>query len=195
MILYQVVLIRVCSDTAYHFASATTLLLGCALKAPSDEVAQDCVAKSQETIKHLRNIKNATGWDLADVCLSQCETATHRMGDGTFLDFRRQRTARPSRPNISPPSTSVDGPRAAHARTARGDEVDSSFSRSTNVHRDTTPDGLFDTRETQFDFGTHEFSGMYGLDTMPGDQWHEMNDYLEPNLWEFPGSVDEQLKF
>ncbi|KAH8768509.1 fungal-specific transcription factor domain-containing protein [Hyaloscypha finlandica] len=75
--------------TAYHFASAATLILRCALEAANDDIARECVASAQLLISHLRKFKDESNWDLSGVCLSQCEEVVRRMSEGTVLDFRR----------------------------------------------------------------------------------------------------------
>ncbi|KAH8901631.1 1-aminocyclopropane-1-carboxylate [Thozetella sp. PMI_491] len=85
--------------TAYHFASAATLMMRCALEAQSDSVADDCVSSARTLIDHLRKLKSEANWDLADICLGQCETTVKRMGEDGYLKFWR-RTKEVGRPRL-----------------------------------------------------------------------------------------------
>ncbi|KAL3418565.1 fungal specific transcription factor domain-containing protein [Phlyctema vagabunda] len=81
--------------TAYHFSSATTLILRCALEAENDETARECVTSARTLIDHLRKAKDEEGWDLAEICLAQCETVVQQVCDGDYLGFRRRNTDSP----------------------------------------------------------------------------------------------------
>ena len=76
--------------TAYHFMSAATLMMRCAFEAQSDSIAHDCVANAQALIVYLRDRKDNAHWDLADICLGQCETTIKQMSDSEFFEFRRR---------------------------------------------------------------------------------------------------------
>ncbi len=77
-------------DTAYHFTSAATLILRCALEADNDDTARDCVSQASLLIASLRQAKDKFKWDLADICLTNCEAVVAKMSDGDYLDFRRR---------------------------------------------------------------------------------------------------------
>ncbi|EXJ82597.1 hypothetical protein A1O3_06410 [Capronia epimyces CBS 606.96] len=77
--------------TAYHFASAAILILRCGLEATSDEVARDCVSAARALVEHLRRAKDEAKWDLADICLSQCESVVHQLNDEAYLRHGRRR--------------------------------------------------------------------------------------------------------
>ncbi|KEF63790.1 uncharacterized protein A1O9_01768 [Exophiala aquamarina CBS 119918] len=178
-----------------HFASATTLLLGCALEAPSDEIAHGCVLKAQGMVQYLRMVKNDTGWDLADVCLAQCETITHRMSDGTYLDFRRQRAARFQNSSISQPSASNTGSSLTQM-TPNTDEPITDVPGGTElpIQSGDAAEELLDVRGSQFDFGAQEVGGLYGLNTLLDNQWGEFGYISEPHMWEYSG-LGEHPKF
>ncbi|KAL4943982.1 hypothetical protein BDV06DRAFT_123172 [Aspergillus oleicola] len=76
--------------TAYHFTSAATLTLRCALEAESAETAQECVASAKKLIDFLRRMKNDAGWDLADICLGQCEAVVDKLCDVESLEMWRR---------------------------------------------------------------------------------------------------------
>lgn len=78
---------------AYHFASAATLMMRCALEAHDDSVAVNCVDSARMLIDHLEKIKSQTRWDLADICLNQCETTVKHMSDKHNLGMWRRRKA------------------------------------------------------------------------------------------------------
>ncbi|RFU25191.1 hypothetical protein B7463_g11146, partial [Scytalidium lignicola] len=72
-------------------SSATTLILRCGLEAKSDNSANECLVMAKLLIDHLRQAKDEHNWDLADICLSQCEAVVLKMSeDGQYLDFRRR---------------------------------------------------------------------------------------------------------
>ncbi|KAH8799716.1 fungal-specific transcription factor domain-containing protein, partial [Xylogone sp. PMI_703] len=77
--------------TCYHMASATTLILRCGLETKSDHTASECLSMAKLLIDHLRSAKDTYNWDLADICLSQCEAVVRKMSeDGQYLGFRRR---------------------------------------------------------------------------------------------------------
>ncbi|KAI9729355.1 MAG: hypothetical protein M1834_006878 [Cirrosporium novae-zelandiae] len=68
--------------SAYHFTSATTLTLRCALEAENDDTARECITNAKDLINRLRSAKDNQGWDLAEICLAQCEAVVNQMWDG-----------------------------------------------------------------------------------------------------------------
>jgi hypothetical protein len=78
---------------AYHFASAATLMMRCALEAHDDRAAMGCIDSARRLIDHLAEIKSQTKWDLADICLNQCETTVKHMSDKQNLCMWRRRKA------------------------------------------------------------------------------------------------------
>lgn len=60
------------TDTAYHIASAATFLLRLAVSSPASE-AQSALAEASRVIHSLRRFRDEDGWDLGDICLTQCE--------------------------------------------------------------------------------------------------------------------------
>ncbi|KAL4901047.1 hypothetical protein BDW74DRAFT_187905 [Aspergillus multicolor] len=76
--------------TAYHFTSAATLTLRCALEAENADTAQDCVASAKKLIDFLRRMKNEVNWDLADICLGQCEAVVEKLCDTEYLEMWRK---------------------------------------------------------------------------------------------------------
>ncbi|KAL4802605.1 fungal-specific transcription factor domain-containing protein [Aspergillus unguis] len=76
--------------TAYHFTSAATLTLRCALEAENGEIAKECVTSAKKLIDFLRHMKNDVAWDLADICLGQCEAVVDRLFDGDNLELWRR---------------------------------------------------------------------------------------------------------
>lgn len=78
------------TDSAYHFTSAATLILRCALEADNDETAQACVHSASALLNRLRQLKDEANWDLSDMCLDQTSDIVTRMSDGDYLEFRRR---------------------------------------------------------------------------------------------------------
>ncbi|KAL2812969.1 fungal-specific transcription factor domain-containing protein [Aspergillus granulosus] len=76
--------------TAYHFTSAATLTLRCALEAETADTARECVASAKSLIDFLRQTKEESNWDLADICLGQCEAVVDRLCDTNNLDMWRK---------------------------------------------------------------------------------------------------------
>ncbi|KAL5334965.1 fungal-specific transcription factor domain-containing protein [Aspergillus crustosus] len=76
--------------TAYHFTSAATMTLRCALEAESADTAQECVTSAKKLIDFLRKMKNDMDWDLADICLGQCEAVVDRLCDISYLEIWRK---------------------------------------------------------------------------------------------------------
>lgn len=77
-------------DTAYHFVSAATLMMRCALETQSESVSRNCVEKANSLIDYLRHMKTETDWDLANICLGQCEITVKQMNQDHFTDIRRK---------------------------------------------------------------------------------------------------------
>ncbi|RDW82615.1 hypothetical protein BP6252_03727 [Coleophoma cylindrospora] len=110
--------------TAYHFSSATTLILRCALEAENDETARECVAGARTLIDHLRKARDEDGWDLAEICLAQCETVVQQVCDGDYLGFRRRNTESPrSSRQDSLISTPTINPSGLRTFNTPGDEL------------------------------------------------------------------------
>jgi hypothetical protein len=77
-------------DSAYHFTSAATVMLRCALEAENADAAQECVASAKKLIGFLRKMKNDVDWDLADICLGHCEAVVEKLSDSHYLDTWRR---------------------------------------------------------------------------------------------------------
>lgn len=52
--------------------------------------ARNCVASAKSLITYLRHAKDDLKWDLADICLSQCEGVVKTMSSESALDLRRR---------------------------------------------------------------------------------------------------------
>ena len=65
-------------------------MMRCALEAQTDGAADKCVTSARKLIDYLRKMKTDTNWDLADICLGQCETTVKQMSQGGYLEFRRR---------------------------------------------------------------------------------------------------------
>ncbi|OJJ42544.1 hypothetical protein ASPZODRAFT_76489 [Penicilliopsis zonata CBS 506.65] len=76
--------------TAYHFTSAATLILRCALEADNAETAQECVASAKTLVDLLRRARDTHNWDLADICLGQCGAVVDKLCDSSFLHTWRR---------------------------------------------------------------------------------------------------------
>lgn len=78
------------TDSAYHFASAVTLILRCALETEDDKIARECVASAKSLVDFLRNAKSDHNWDLGDICLNQSEEIVEKLSDRDYLTLRRR---------------------------------------------------------------------------------------------------------
>lgn len=85
-------------DSAYHFTSAATVMLRCALEAENSDTAQECVASTKRLIRFLRKMKNDVDWDLADICLGHCEAVIEKLSDCHYLDTWRRNPDRCQQP-------------------------------------------------------------------------------------------------
>lgn len=77
-------------DSAYHFTSAATVMLRCALEAENANTAQECVASAKKLVGFLRKTKNEVDWDLSDICLGHCEAVVEKLSDSHYLDTWRR---------------------------------------------------------------------------------------------------------
>lgn len=84
-------------DTAYHFVSATTMMMRCALEAESDTIARHCVAKAKALIDYLSAMKRDENWDLPAICLGQCEMTVRQMSESGLDEFRKRNDPKSAR--------------------------------------------------------------------------------------------------
>lgn len=89
-------------------------MLRCAVEAPTTEVANDCVADAQQLLLCLRKAKLESEWDIADVCLNQCEPIVRRFQKPNWLGQLRQRHSRARQTSLSPPSNAAGTLQPAH---------------------------------------------------------------------------------
>lgn len=68
-------------------------MMRCALEAQDDLVATSCVESARRLIDHLKKMKSQTNWDLADICLNQCEGTVKQMSQNNNLNLWRSRKA------------------------------------------------------------------------------------------------------
>lgn len=68
-------------------------MMRCALEAQEETVATGCVNSARRLIDHLKKMKAQTNWDLADICLNQCEGTVKQMGQNNNLNLWRSRKA------------------------------------------------------------------------------------------------------
>lgn len=102
-------LVYAMTDTAYHFSSAATLVMRCALETESNIVARHCMEKARSLIDYLRKMKVEADWDLANHCLSQCETWVREMSEGGLSEFRGRNGAHPGDPKCQRLSRTYHG--------------------------------------------------------------------------------------
>ncbi|KAJ9396058.1 transcriptional regulator family: Fungal Specific TF [Paecilomyces variotii] len=76
--------------SAYHFASAVTLILRCALETEDDNTARECVTSAKDLLDFLRAAKHNWNWDLGDICINQSETIVEKLTDNGYLASRRR---------------------------------------------------------------------------------------------------------
>ncbi|KAJ9194610.1 transcriptional regulator family: Fungal Specific TF [Paecilomyces variotii] len=76
--------------SAYHFASAVTLILRCALETEDDNTARECVTSAKDLLDFLRTAKHNWNWDLGDICINQSETIVEKLTDNDYLASRRR---------------------------------------------------------------------------------------------------------
>lgn len=119
-------------DIAYHFASAATLMMRCAIEAQDDAVSIDCVGNARRFMDHLKRMKTLANWDLADICLNQCETTVQNMSASDNLRAWRQKRAHlqrnTARTNVSQdPPEGLDVPSEIAASFGQGSFTAGSF--------------------------------------------------------------------
>lgn len=157
-------------DTAYHFTSAATLILRCALEAEDTDTAQECVASAKRLIDFLRKMKNEVNWDLADICLGHCEAVVEKLSDSHCLEtWRRiphgaqQQFEEANRNNI-PAQSNHDGP---------SEQID---------------DGIFvplnqGVNESGAESAQPLFQDLMGYNFTPGTM---IENPMFPDLWQLP---------
>lgn len=59
--------------SAYHISSATIIFLRCTIEASDSLILSSCKTTLLEFMQWLRHAKEVEKWDLADICLAQCE--------------------------------------------------------------------------------------------------------------------------
>lgn len=144
---------------AYHFASAATLMMRCALEARDDRVAMGCVDSARKLIDHLEKIKALNNWDLADICLNQCEATVKHMSDKHNLSMWRKRKA----------DVNFTFPQNAELAGEGGDVAAAAVGENTDQQRLSPMEGLSE----------HE---IFALDI----QGHMAEELYFPDLWQIP---------
>ncbi|KAL3462237.1 fungal-specific transcription factor domain-containing protein [Aspergillus heterothallicus] len=167
--------------TAYHFTSAATLTLRCALEAENADTARECVASAKSLIDFLRRMKDELNWDLADICLGQCEAVVDRLCDTDNLDLWRK----------NPPGHATE--RQQH----HGNNTSSAPfpTPGDTVPSEGQPDVPVQTAINYGDAGDHinpdDLQTFMTFGSMPG----MMSDYPAfPDLWQMPNVDDYDLR-
>lgn len=186
------------TDSAYHFTSAATLILRCALETESYDTAQECVASAKILIDWLQQAKDEANWDLADICLGQCAAVVEKLCDGQYLDQWRKNPPAPranqstsggsaaSRVNVAVPhgSTTVD-----LSNLDEQPDTTSHQQRPTE-NIETTADGGRDTAAAGAVFPASDlFSDVTMFGSTPGDA---LESPIFPDLWQIP-HMDEYI--
>lgn len=64
--------------TAYHLSMTVTVLLRCAAETSGLTQRRTSVEACQTTLRKLRALRDDAGWDLGDICISQCDEVVDR---------------------------------------------------------------------------------------------------------------------
>lgn len=64
-----------------------------ALESRSEDTTRECIASAKSLIDCLRHTKDTINWDLAEICLGQCETIVNQMSECNHLAFQTCRQA------------------------------------------------------------------------------------------------------
>lgn len=169
--------------SAYHFTSATTLILRCALEAESDERARSCVASAKALIDYLRRAKVEANWDLGDICLNQCEAVVKQMCDGGYLDFRKRiskTTATRGRADASRRSGPTQ-PRAPPPEYVKDQQADRTATSDESAEIRVSSEGLGDGNELA-EAGV--YSGFDMVAALSNDTDMLLSSPLFPDLWQ-----------
>ncbi|KAI1613483.1 fungal-specific transcription factor domain-containing protein [Exophiala viscosa] len=96
--------------TAYHFTSATTLILRCGLEAANDDITKECISSARKLVAHLRAAKAEVNWDLGDICLSQCGRVVQMLKDKQYPRSKRDRDGASRTSRHTEPSQPIKEP-------------------------------------------------------------------------------------
>jgi hypothetical protein len=172
-------------DAAYHFTSAATMLLRCALETSNSESRAECIKAVTELVYHLRRLKDDSNWDLGDTCLRQCEDVVKHIIDGSSSS-RNGTNQRPKLSTIAP----LIAPSRVSARVPVEPDVESgNYQEGTSAHiyRSNFSPGLNNLENTN----------ILSLESDNQDQsqwWDDVSHLLLPDLWQIPG-IDEDGAF
>ncbi|KAK4942010.1 hypothetical protein LTR10_018191 [Elasticomyces elasticus] len=167
--------------TAYHFTSATILILRCGLEAANDDIAKECISSAQKLIEHLRTVKAETNWDLGDICLSQCGRVVQQLNDKQYPQSKRNVDDASTTSRIEP-SDPLNGPQWIDTN-----QQDSACGMDTT---ETHPDPI-STNSTM----AHIFSGNdVQNDVTMLEPWNPFSQLTIPDLWDTT-DLDEYTDF
>ncbi|KAJ4515693.1 hypothetical protein HRR83_004600 [Exophiala dermatitidis] len=177
--------------TAYHFASAAILILRCGLEAANDETARDCISSARALVEHLRKAKDEAKWDLADICLSQCEPVVHQLSDDTYLREQRRRNrgsgAAMPRPIAAPPDRAAS---YMHMhQIERQTSADTSSAAAAAATRPLTDTSML-TADTTLHLGNSNAAVQEAEAARTEGPWDPFAHLSIPDLWEASGLND-----
>lgn len=112
----------------------------CALEAIDERGARECVACAKSLVDYLRHAKDSSNWDLADICLGQCEAIVEQMSVSSFADLQEKAIPLFNIADVEA-SLACSSQRAAHYRppsasTVGGTCVDAEHSESNDPAAD-----------------------------------------------------------
>ncbi|KEY63946.1 hypothetical protein S7711_11619, partial [Stachybotrys chartarum IBT 7711] len=164
----------------YHFTSAVTMLLRCALEAETRLISRECMISAKRMVRHLRRLKDESSWDLADNCLEQCESLVGRMSEDVYLEGQEHQE-HPSYPSQHPPNPMIEDPSYASER-----EVSQDGSAATAGFRTDMETLVSGIPFTGLDYGI--------LENVQGGFWNGNWHMAVPDPWLAPG-IDESGNF
>jgi hypothetical protein len=163
------------ADTAYHFVSAATLMMRCALETQSGSLARDCVEKAKSLTDYLRRMKTEADWDLASICLGQCEMTVKQMSERGSLTTQRRSGAQIRDSNTAQSKDQQAREDSEQVESDLHENILSSGEGQSDKYRPTPPHrpGLS---------GFHAFTGSI----FDSNDWQTQTpeDFFFPELWE-----------
>ncbi|CRG86446.1 putative transcriptional regulatory protein C777,02 [Talaromyces islandicus] len=143
--------------TAYHFTSAATLILRCALEAEDTDTAQE--------------MKNEVSWDLADICLGHCEAVVEKLSDSHCLETWRRIPHGGQQQQVEEDSASRNMP-AQSSHEGPSEQMDGIFE-PLNQH----------VNEPGAESAQTLFQDLMGYNSTPGTI---IDNPMFPDLWQLP---------
>lgn len=153
-----------------------------------DDVAEDSISAARALVEHLRWAKAEAQWDLADVCLSQCESLVYQLSDKAYLVRQRQRNRDGDGDVARSRSERLGRGKPAGPGIPRSPLVGQQVSADMTTAPDPAPDHILaGPTDLRMDIAT---AVAHGAETPTGGSWEVFPQLTIADLWDASGFSD-----